>query len=369
MPDQPVVSVIVLVTESTARLRRCLASIFGNADGRALEVLVVANGTSDEQLAWLTERDDIVLLRAAVNLGFGDGCRWAVETARSERFLFMNDDAVATGGWLDALNRALEDDERIGVAGSRVLLANGTLQEAGAVIWSDGTTSGVGRGMSPGHARFQATRDVDYVSFCSAMVRRATWEEVGGFDPRYFPAYYEDADFCCAARLRGWRVVVAAGSTVLHDEGASAGAGFRDFLKRRNRRLFVNKWRSLLDAQEPRPRLAHGQGSVARALGRHKASAGVPVYNATLLEAATVAPAAGAGPGTVDGELRYLRRLLDLQTEYSHSLDAQLASLTAASVIRHQYRALRGLGGRFLRRHPRLSDRVRSLVVSVGNGG
>ncbi|HEX4754874.1 MAG TPA: glycosyltransferase family 2 protein, partial [Candidatus Dormibacteraeota bacterium] len=206
VPADPAVSIIILVTEHTGRLRRCLASLDEHGPGTPLsEVLVVANGTAEEELRWLTARDDLVLLAAGVNLGFGGGCNWAAAVAAAPRLLFMNDDAVPTAGWLDQLGQGLDGDDTVGVAGSRILLANGTLQEAGGVVWRDGTTSGVGRGMDPNAPEYTVVRDVDYVSFCSTMVARETWNDVGGFDPRYFPAYYEDTDFCLTARSLGWR--------------------------------------------------------------------------------------------------------------------------------------------------------------------
>ncbi len=96
-------------------------------------------------------------------------------------------------------------------------------------------------------------RDVDYVSFSSAMVRRQTWDDVGGFDERYFPAYYEDADLCLSARARGWRVVCEPASVVVHDEGGSSAVRFRQFVSARNRRLFVDKWRATLAGFDERP--------------------------------------------------------------------------------------------------------------------
>ncbi len=136
-----------------------------------------------------------------MNHGFGGGCNLAARFARGERLVFLNDDAVVTPGWLTALCAAMDSDDRIGVVGSAILLADGRLQEVGDVIWRDGSTSHLGRGLVSTAAAHLDLRDVDYVSFCSAMVRRQTWDDVGGFDERFFPAYYEDADLCLSARV------------------------------------------------------------------------------------------------------------------------------------------------------------------------
>jgi GT2 family glycosyltransferase len=355
--EQPSVSIIVLVTTDTARLRACLSSIDEHRPaGTDIEVLVVANGTPEAELAWLAERDDIVLLVSTVNLGFGGGCNWASSEARGEHLVFMNDDAVATGGWLAALTRCASEDDRIAVVGSRVLLGNGTLQEVGGVVWSDGTTSGVGRGMDPGDAGFASPRDVDFVSFCSTLVTRRAWDSLGGFDEAFFPAYYEDTDLCLRAFELGWRVVCAPSSSVVHHEGGSSRPRFQRFLKQRNRRRFAERWSSFLATCEPPPSLTTGQHAVQRALQR----------SATRVRR-TDAPPPGTGRDhRHPDETAALRHVLALQDEYIEALDRELDGVGLATVVRYSSRSVRGRLGRVLTRNPWLSNKVRAVVVSVG---
>jgi GT2 family glycosyltransferase len=371
VPTDPAVSIIILVTKHTGHLRRCLASIDEHRPATPVsEVVVVANGTAEEDLHWLTARDDLVLLAAGINLGFGGGCNWAAAVAAAPRLLFMNDDAVATAGWLEELYRGLDDDDTVGVAGSRILLANGTLQEAGGVVWRDGTTSGVGRGMDPNAPEYTVVRDVDYVSFCSAMVGRETWSDVGGFDPRYFPAYYEDTDFCLTARSLGWRVVCMPRSVVFHREGGSTGESFRRFLKRRHRELFVAKWRATLAGAEPPPSLTTGQRAVRRALDRtavmaqgefakRRGRASEPVRHSS----ASGTPAAAVGVAQAEA----LRRLHVIDQEFIDTLTRELDVKGPATTARRLSRSLRTRAGRLLTRYPRLSHLVRTVIVSVGN--
>ncbi|MEO8899590.1 MAG: glycosyltransferase family 2 protein [Candidatus Dormibacter sp.] len=368
-PAAPAVSIIVLVTNDTSRLRRCLASIDEHRPASPVsEVLVVANGTPDDELQWLSARDDLVLLAAHVNLGFGGGCNWAAHVAAGQRLLFMNDDATATAGWLDELGCAL-DDVGVGVAGSRILLANGTLQEAGGVVWRDGTTSGVGRGMDPNAPEYTTRRDVDYVSFCSTMVARQTWNAVGGFDPRYFPAYYEDTDFCLTARSLGWRVVCEPRSVVVHEEGRSTRPSFKRFLTRRNRELFVAKWRGALAAAEPPPSLTSGQRAVLRALDRTSIAAREGIARQSSPAAASQpgnsAPAIPAGGG-VD-QVAALRRMQVINDAFIDALSRELDSNGPTTAARRVAGALRTRAGGLLTRYPRLSHLVRTVIVSVGN--
>jgi O-antigen biosynthesis protein len=265
--DAPTVSVIALVTRDVTLLERCLRSVreVTTPDLRS-EVIVVANGTAPAALRDISTRQDVVLIESPVNLGFGGGCNLAARWARGERFVFLNDDVVVAPGWLEGLNRVMDEDERTAVVGSKVLLQGGELQEAGCVLWSDGSTSGVGRGDDPSKLAYLERRAVDYVSFCSAMVRRSAWEAAGGFDDRYFPAYYEDVDLCLTVQAGGWRVVYEPTSVVHHAEGASASREFRDFASRRNQRQFVAKWAAILSTYRQPPTNAERAEAVEQAL-------------------------------------------------------------------------------------------------------
>ena len=107
-------------------------------------------------------------------------------------------------GCIDALVRAVSDDPEIGAVGARILWADGTLQEAGSVLWRDGHTVHVGEGLPPGSDAYQEPRHVDFASANGLLVTRRAWEVVGGFDERYFPAYYEDVDLCLALAAQGF---------------------------------------------------------------------------------------------------------------------------------------------------------------------
>ncbi len=374
VPAAPEISIIVLVTGGTERVQRCLASITEMAHGGpSAEVIVLANGTSEKALQPLAERDDIVLVRSAVNHGFGGGCNWAARFARGDRLVFLNDDATVTAGWLSALSRALDSDPRIGVAGSRILLRDGRLQEAGDVIWSDGSTSHLGRGLASDDATLMHRRDVDYVSFASAMVRDAAWDDVGGFDERYFPAYYEDADLCLAARSRGWRVVCEPASVVVHDEGSSTAVRFRHFVSRRNQRLFGQKWRDELRRFDDRPRRVIPRALVGRVTQRSGTSGGT-VAPVTISAPPPGQPTRGVAAATADVdevealrvELRHLADDVGLKEEYIAFLGDQLERYGAADLAQRRYRAVRGELGRLVRRNPQLAGAVEALKARIG---
>jgi GT2 family glycosyltransferase len=322
------VSIVILVMNDTSRLERCLDSLRDNlaTSGRA-EVLVLANGTPPAALAVLQEREDIMLIRSQVNHGFGGGCNWAARFARGRLLLFLNDDAEVTSGWLEALTAAVDSSPDIAVVGSRILLADGSLQEAGSVIWRDGTTYGIGRGGDPDASQYLVRRTVDYVSFCSAMVRRDAWEAVGGFDERYFPAYYEDADLSMALRERGWRTVYEPRSVVHHAESASTVLRFRHFISQRNRELFMTKWSAAMERHEPAPVRAAREQAVLRSLRR--AGGGRP----TLLMIDDCEPDPGLGAG--------FGRMHDAVAELSGAFDITFVASYLTVDVHEQWHARR----------------------------
>ncbi len=263
VPDNPDVSVVILVVDDTALLRRCLDSIAATTTV-ACELIVVANGTGTSdtgtsdtgtsELASLAERDDIVLLRFSVNLGFGLGCNAGARVARGKYLMFLNDDTTVEAGWLEALVDTASTVPDVGAVGSRILFPDGRLQEAGAILWSNGKSQLVGYGLDADTNEYLSARDVDYCSGCSLLVTRAAWDSVGGFDDGYFPAYYDDSDLCMALRGAGYRVRYDPRSRVVHELSASSWSKpWRWFIGPRNRERFVAKWHDELASHEEQP--------------------------------------------------------------------------------------------------------------------
>ena len=89
-----------------------------------------------------------------------------------------------------------------------------------------------GRGDSPELFQYEYRRETDYGSAAALMVNAELWKEIGGFDERYHPMYYEDADLCFEARERGLRVLYEPEAVVVHVEGATAGNDVESGYKR-----------------------------------------------------------------------------------------------------------------------------------------
>ena len=243
VPDDPSLSVCILVLERAQLALDCLDALRqpgGSPPGT--ELVVVANGTSADQLESLAGHEDVVLVVNRENLGFAGGCNQAASVARAPLVVFLNDDSTVDKGCIEALVRAASEDPEIGAVGARIVSVDGTLEEAGSVLWRDGSAAHVGKGLPPGSDAHRERRDVDYVSANGLLVTRRAWDLAQGFDERYFPAYFEDVDLCLALSERGFRIRYEPQALVVHQGSQSTSVVFREFLLRRNQRKLVEKW-------------------------------------------------------------------------------------------------------------------------------
>jgi O-antigen biosynthesis protein len=267
--DAPRVSILVPVHNGCDETYACLRSVLANTEGVAYEVLV-ADDASDDDTAELAQwTENVRAVRDGVRRGFLRNCNNAARFARGEFLVLLNNDTVVQPDWLRPLVEILDRDASIGMAGGKLLFPDGRLQEAGGIIWKDASGWNYGRGDSPEEPDYNYVKEVDYVSAACLIVRRRLWEEIGGFDDRYAPAYYEDADLAFEVRARGYKVVYQPLAAVVHVEGASHGGDPNAGVKRAqavNRNVFRQKWRDVLASEhyEPGSRVFHARDRTAR---------------------------------------------------------------------------------------------------------
>ena len=258
--DQPVLSIVIVVYNQAELTYQCLRSIREAMDV-PLEIIVIDNASTDTT-AQLTRRlSGCVTQRQTENLHFLRGANLGARQARGRHLLFLNNDTVVRPGALATGTRLLDEDPSVGAVGGQILLPDGTLQEAGSIIWQDGSTKGYGRGNDPLDPAYQFRRDVDYCSGVFLMVRREVFDDLGGFDPLFSPAYYEDADLCMRIWGQGLRVVYTPAIQVTHVESASYGGdGEKMQLMADNRERFRCRHLDALRASHLRPHRGDLQG-------------------------------------------------------------------------------------------------------------
>ncbi|MGF1605636.1 MAG: glycosyltransferase [Rhodothalassiaceae bacterium] len=217
-----------------------------------IEVVVVDNGSTDQTTRLPDLIDTLTYIRTEDRLGYPKACNLGASRASANKLLFVNNDISIRPGAIAACSDLLEDAD-IGAVGAKLILTNGELQEAGGIIWSDGTTAGFGRGDDPTDPRYGYRRDVDYCSGCFLMVDAALFRQLGGFEEAFSPGYYEETDLCVRIWGTGKRVVYQPDAEIEHYEFASYGSGRPPSvpfaLMAKHRRLFIERNRPFLAKQ------------------------------------------------------------------------------------------------------------------------
>ena len=249
LPEEPRVSVIIPVYNQLDFTLGCLQSIAEHKPDCSFEVIVADDCSSDDTGDVIPPISGIRYIRNPENLGFIRSCNHASEHARGEFVFFLNNDTQVTAGWLDSLAAVFDQHRDAGIVGSRLLFPDGKLQEAGGIVWDDGSGWNFGRLDDPEKPEFNYLKEVDYVSGAALMIRSSLLSTLGRFDERFVPAYYEDTDLAFAARDAGFKVYMQPRSNIVHFEGVTNGTESGSGIKRyqvENQGKFVAKWQSVL---------------------------------------------------------------------------------------------------------------------------
>lgn len=247
---KPQVSIVIPVFNKFDLTCQCLRSIQDHvSDSVAYEVVVVDNNSTD-QSHLLSEVEGLVYIRNEENLGFVDGCNVGADKSKGEFLAFLNNDALVQPDWLESLLETLLNTPKAGLVGSKIIYPDGRLQEAGGIIFKDASGNNYGKNDHPDRYQYNYVRDVDYCSGASIILRKELFDQFGGFDTLYSPAYYEDTDLAFKVRDAGLRVLYQPDSVIYHIEGATAGTstsgGFKKY-QAINHEKFAKRWKKTLE--------------------------------------------------------------------------------------------------------------------------
>ncbi len=244
--EEPHISVILVVCNRAELTLPCLRSL-AERTRIGFELIVIDNGSTDRTTALFDRVDGAGVYRNEENLYFIHAVNQGAALARGAHLLLLNNDAILLPGAIDSLAATIESSPDIGAVGGKIVFLDGRLQEAGSIIWNNGTCFGYGRGDDPLAPPYMFRRDVDYCSGALLLMRKNLFEQLGGFDEVFSPAYYEETDYCVRLWDAGYRVVFEPGAAILHYEFASRSQEEASELQTRHRQLFVERNQARID--------------------------------------------------------------------------------------------------------------------------
>ena len=252
LPEDPLVTIVIPAYNQFDYTYHCLESISRHSGDVPYEILLADDCSTDLTREIGKVVSGMRIVRNQTNLRFLLNCNNAAAQARGKYILFLNNDTQVQADWLRPLVELMEGDPTVGLTGSKLVYSDGHLQEAGGIFWNDASAWNYGHMQNPEDPEYNYVKEVDYITGASLMVRRSLWEEIGGFDQRYAPAYYEDPDLAFEVRRHGYRVVYQPLSVVVHFEGISNGtdvsAGQKAY-QAVNQEKFYEKWKDVLERE------------------------------------------------------------------------------------------------------------------------
>ena len=264
LSETPKVSILLVLYNRSELTFACLRSI-AECRSEEIEVIIVDNASTDDTSKLLDHVIGVRIIRNSTNPHFLVAANQAAREARGEYILLLNNDAQLLPGSIRSALHTLTSSSDIGAVGGKIVHLDGALQEAGSIVWQDGSCFGYGRGDDPLSPEYMFRRDVDYCSGAFLLTPRRVWEKLGGFDEAFKPAYYEEADYCMRLREQGLRVVYEPDAVIVHYEFGSSKSPARAIrLQAEHQHIFVEHHVEALKKQRP-----NGAGNALTARSRN----------------------------------------------------------------------------------------------------
>ena len=233
----PLVSVIVVAYNAEQYLRACLATLRWQRYP-SFEVIVIDTGTRPEATAAIVARfPEVRLIRAESNLGYAGGNNLGLAHVRGDYLAVLNPDTEVEPGWLAALVAALEEEDRAGLATSKILLSDrrDRINTCGNDVHYTGLA--MCRGLDLPASAYADREPVAAVSGAAFLIGRELFTRLGGFDEHFF-MYLEDTDLSWRASLLGFNSLFVPESVVYHHYVTRVSAAKLFYLER-NRHLML----------------------------------------------------------------------------------------------------------------------------------
>lgn len=229
-------SIIIVNWNSAAFVKKCLESIYANADGLEFEIVVVDNNSRDEcQEIVETYFPQVRFVQSEENLGFSGANNLGVRDCRGRNLLFVNPDIEFLGSVMGPLSSFLDETPDAGIVGPKLLNSDMSVQTSCIArfpsILNLTLDSELMRrafptlplwGIRPLLNDSALPVPVEVVVGACLMIKADVFKRLGGFDARYF-MYAEDVDLCFSANELGWKTYYVPSACVVHHGGRSSG--------------------------------------------------------------------------------------------------------------------------------------------------
>lgn len=243
------ISIIILTWNGLDYTRKCLESLKESNGIMDCDVYVVDNGSSDGTIEYLENLDWIKVIKNDENLGFVRGNNVAIRQITDGDIILLNNDIIiCQKDWIEKLEESAYKDDKIGIAGCRLVNEKGEFLHAGTYIYPETYWGQQIGGGQKDIGQYQDDREVQGVVFACAYIKREVIDKIGGLNETFF-SYFEDTDYCLAAKKAGFKVICCGGVTLIHYQNVSTdvnNVSFSDmFLESQNK--FKKIWKHDLE--------------------------------------------------------------------------------------------------------------------------
>jgi len=238
----PLASIIILTHNSFRYTMECIKSILAYTKNK-YELIIVDNASTDGTVQYLKSLENATLIINNSNRGFSGGCNQGFREANGEYIVLLNNDTIVTEGWLSNLIKWLESDENIGIVGPR---SNFVLPQQ-AVTKTPYKSMKEMQEFAAQWAEINSDKGfaVDYLSGFCMVFRKDLIKQIGGFDERFYPGYFEDTDFSIRTSIFGKKLWVA-NDVYIHHHGSSSYKTKRKYHRKiieESKKNFLKKWK------------------------------------------------------------------------------------------------------------------------------
>ena len=226
-------SVVIVNWNSGEHLRRALHSL-SELQGELRDVWIIDNASSDLSLECFSECTGVRVVHQQTNLGFAQAANEGISRASSDFILLSNPDVEVVPESVRRLYEEMETHPQAAIVCGSLTDSNGKAQSDFQIrklptwrsvlldaLFIDELLAVIGRTREKPNSASREPARVEQPAAVFWLLRKAAWEAVGGFDSRFYPAWFEDVDFCKRLQVAGWEILYFPKLPILHRGGLS----------------------------------------------------------------------------------------------------------------------------------------------------